>query len=32
MSTAVPDADDGEDVNDLAPQVSLAGVFSRQTG
>ena len=32
MSTAVPDADDGEDVNVLAPHVSRAGVFSRQTG
>src|SRR5688500_8811814 len=32
MSTAVPDADDGDEVNALVPHVSLAGVFSRHTG
>ena len=32
MSTAVSDADDGDDVNVRAPQVSRAGVFSRHTG
>ncbi len=32
MSTAVSDADDGDDRIVLVPQVSVAGVFSRQTG